>query len=133
MKKVLKVIISIIVVVALLAGAGMFFITRGLKEGAELVINDINPSVLEDGKYNGSYKSGRFSSQVEVVIKEQKIADIQLISEPMGKPGEATDTISPELFKRVIEKQTPNVDVMSGATVTSKAYLKSIENALIKK
>jgi uncharacterized protein with FMN-binding domain len=35
-----------------------------------------------------------------------------------------------QLFDKVIEKQNTDVDVISGATITSKAYLKSIENAL---
>ena len=35
-----------------------------------------------------------------------------------------------ELFKRVMEKQNTTVDAVSGGTVSCKAYLKSIENAL---
>jgi len=31
---------------------------------------------------------------------------------------------------RVIEAQSTDIDAVSGATVTSKAYLKAIENAL---
>ena len=37
-----------------------------------------------------------------------------------------------QTMKSVIERQTLQVDVISGATVTMKAYLKSIENALEK-
>lgn len=38
--------------------------------------------------------------------------------------------LSDELFSDVIKSQNTTVDTISGATVTSKAYLKSIENAL---
>ena len=38
--------------------------------------------------------------------------------------------VTQELFDNVIAAQSIDVDVLSGATVTSKAYLKSIENAL---
>ena len=40
--------------------------------------------------------------------------------------------VSRELFNKVIKTQDTNVDIISGATVPSKAYLKSIENALSK-
>ena len=33
------------------------------------------------------------------------------------------------LYSKVIEKQSLEIDVTSGATLTTKAYLKSIENA----
>jgi uncharacterized protein with FMN-binding domain len=34
------------------------------------------------------------------------------------------------LFRHVIESQSLQVDVISGATLTSKAHLKALENAL---
>jgi uncharacterized protein with FMN-binding domain len=34
------------------------------------------------------------------------------------------------LFERLIKAQTLQVDTISGATITSKAYLKSVEEAL---
>ena len=40
--------------------------------------------------------------------------------------------LSDTLLPKVISKQNTTVDAVSGATVTSKAYLKSIENALTK-
>ena len=40
--------------------------------------------------------------------------------------------VSMALIDEVIKKQDTNVDIISGATVTSKAYLQSIENALSK-
>ncbi|KTD85658.1 FMN-binding protein [Paenibacillus etheri] len=35
-----------------------------------------------------------------------------------------------DLFRHVIESQALQVDVISGATLTSKAHLKALENAL---
>jgi uncharacterized protein with FMN-binding domain len=35
------------------------------------------------------------------------------------------------LFDRVIEVQSLKVDTISGATITSKSFLKSVENALV--
>jgi uncharacterized protein with FMN-binding domain len=44
-------------------------------------------------------------------------------------PG-AKNTDQAKLFDRVIEAQSLQVDAISGATLTSKAYLKAVENAL---
>ncbi|WP_069997221.1 FMN-binding protein [Cellulosilyticum sp. I15G10I2] len=127
MKKILKIVGVVIAIIVII---GVFFITRGLKEGAAMTMQDINPSVFSDGKYYGIYREGRWLSEVDVIIKDQKIILIELLSEPMIHPGKAD--FSQELFDRVIAKQTTNIDVISGATVTSKAYLKSVENALNK-
>lgn len=62
--------------------------------------------------------------EVSVRIKNGKIAEIKLFSDPL------TPDASNELFNQVIKEQRVDVDVISGATVTLKAYLKAIENAL---
>lgn len=38
--------------------------------------------------------------------------------------------VTEELIGRVLEEQSTKIDAVSGSTVTCKAYLKSIENAL---
>lgn len=40
--------------------------------------------------------------------------------------------IAENIINKVIESQSIDIDVVSGTTVTSKAYLKAIENALKK-
>lgn len=48
-----------------------------------------------------------------------------------GKPQKLKDGRGiDDLFNDVIESQTLNVDVISGATLTCKAHLKALENAL---
>ena len=45
-------------------------------------------------------------------------------------PG-ADNTDFERLYARVIQAQSLQVDTISGATLTSKAYLQSVENALL--
>ncbi|NLJ39781.1 MAG: FMN-binding protein [Candidatus Atribacteria bacterium] len=40
--------------------------------------------------------------------------------------------LSKKLFDQIIQKQSLQVDTVSNATVTCNAYLKAIENALLK-
>ncbi len=126
MKKVLKVVLIIICLIILIGGGSIFYFSRGLDSGSRLVVNEVNLLSLENGLYRGKYNDGRWSNEVEVEIKNHQIKEIAIIQDmTVSDP-----TVSEELFKRVIEKQRVKVDVVTGATVTSKAYLKSIELAL---
>lgn len=128
MKKALRVILILVVAIIAIGVVGLFFLTRGLKSGSKVEISSINPSSLDDGIYKGSYSAGRWSNELAVMMKGGKIQEIKIIKDMDIAPPE----ISNEIFSRVIKLQNTNVDAVSGATVTSKAYLKSIETALTK-
>jgi len=106
--------------------SGIFYLTRGLKEGKNITINSLNLSNLNDGVYLGEYKKGRWSNTLNVIVKDHKITEI-ILKDDVKFP---MTNLSNELFSNVIKSQNTTVDTISGATVTSKAYLKSIENAL---
>ncbi len=126
MKSILKILISIIFVFILVFASGIFYLSRGLKEVSEIKVNGIRKSDLNDGIYYGKYNAERWLNQLSITVKDHKIAEINIVDDvTFVKPG-----VSDELFSKVIEAQNTEVDVVSQATVTSKAYLKSIENAL---
>ncbi|MEC9488333.1 MAG: FMN-binding protein [Halanaerobium sp.] len=128
MKKILKVA-GIVVVIFILLGAGfLFYLSRGLGETAEMAIKDIEIAGLSDGIYQGEYQGGRWSNKVEVTVKDNQITDIEIIDDVTFQLNEVTQ----KLIDRVIEAQSLAVDVISGSTVTCKAYLKAIEDALMR-
>lgn len=126
MKPGFKILLSLVIVFVLVLAGGLFFLTRGLDAGRGLTINSVDPSLLDDGIYSGEYRAGRWSNKVDVTIKDHRITDIKVVKD-VAFPIE---NIKKGILNRVIENQNTNVDVISGATVTCKAYLKSIENAL---
>ena len=126
MKKILKLSLVLITLFMLMAGGLLFFLNRGLEVGSQLVVTDVNLSLLDDGVYRGNYDSGRWSNQIDVYVNNNQITKITIVKDVMFKNPEVTD----ELFKNVIDSQSLLVDAITGATVTSKAYLKSIEKAL---
>jgi uncharacterized protein with FMN-binding domain len=128
MKRFLKIGLTILVVLILVAGGGIFYMSRGVNSGAKLQINKIELSTAKDGTYNGKYSSGRWTNELGVVVKDHKITKIDIIKDVSFKVPEVTK----QIFDRVIAKQNTDIDVVSGSTVTSKAYLKSIENAFKK-
>ncbi|MEA4971033.1 MAG: FMN-binding protein [Candidatus Pelethousia sp.] len=126
MKKVTR-IIGLLGGVILAAVAVMFFvITNGLSAGAKVPLQGIDLSDVPDGSYTGAYEFKRWSNTVVVHVKDHKITAIDLEKDVEG--AEITDCAE-EMVRRVIEAQDTKVDAVSGATVTSKAYLKAIEGA----
>jgi len=128
MKKAIIIIGCVVGVLVLFIGGGLLYITNGLNTGANLAINPVDLTQIEDSTYSGSYGSGRWNNTVEVTVSDKKIAQIKVVKTVGFEIQETTNTI----ISSVIEKQNTTVDTVSGATVTSKAYLKSIENALTK-
>ncbi len=125
MKKWKKVIIGAGLVIGVLGLVMLFFVTRGLDEGKALVINEVDLQSLEDGMYPGEYEGGRWTNTVEVEVQDGKIQNIRLTG------GFEMKKVKEEIYEKVMENQGVEVEVVSGATVSSKAYLKAIENALI--
>lgn len=126
MKLVVKILLGFVIALVLTIGIGAIFLFGGLESGKTLPVGKVNISTLKDGTYNGKYKGGRFSNEVDVIIKDNKIQNIEVVKSVTFEKSEVTK----DVIEKVIINQNTDVDVVSGATVTSKAYLKSIENAL---
>jgi len=126
MKTFWKVLLLLVIIIILLAGGGLFYLSRGLDSGSRVPINEVDLSALTDGTYTGTYEGGRWTNTVKVTIKDQRIKAIEIVDDLLFSQSEVVDKI----LARVIDEQKVNVDVISEATVSSKAYLKAIELAL---
>ena len=126
--KILKILGLIFLVIVIIAAAGVFYVSRGLEEGLNVDINPVDLSKIEDGVYNGRNDFGRWTNELNVKVENHKITNIEIEEDVKV----AISELSSKLFQKVIEEQNTTVDAVSGGTVTSKAYLKSIENALNK-
>jgi uncharacterized protein with FMN-binding domain len=99
------------------------------REIRTLKIEDVDLSVLEDGVYEGTFTYLGFPHIVAVTVAGKKITGIEIVQGGVTRYGKEAEAITDV----VIEKQSPNVDAISGATTTSKALLKAIELALTMK
>jgi len=126
MKTFWKVLLLLVIIIILLAGGGLFYLSRGLDSGSRVPINEVDLSALTDGTYTGTYEGGRWTNTVKVTIKDHRITDIEIVDDLLFSQPEVVDKI----LARVIDEQKVNVDVISEATISSKAYLKAIELAL---
>jgi uncharacterized protein with FMN-binding domain len=102
-------------------------VTDGLAEGARVQLNGIDLADVADGDYTGVYDFKRWSNTVVVHVEGHEITSIELAQDV---PAAAITDCADEVFARVIAAQDTAVDAVSGATVTSKAYLKAIEDAV---
>lgn len=138
MKRKKKKIGIILLVFALLIVAGIggaYLLTESEhREGINLPIANMDFDTLSDGIYRGNYEGGRYkwrANAVEISVDEGRLTGIELIDGKEALSPDVLDQLS-DMYARVIDAQSLEVDTISGATITSKAYIKSVEDALRK-
>jgi hypothetical protein len=97
----LKILLVVVIIFVLAVAGGIFYLTRGLGEGAKLVINSVDPAGLPDGEYNGSYKGGRWTNEMKVTVRDQKITQIEVVKDvAIAKPEVTQDVITKSSINR---------------------------------
>jgi len=126
-------IIAFVIVAGLGIGGGIGWskLSKEHQEARSLLLDAVDFSKLNDGVYHGAYAGGMYkwrANECDVTVADGKVTGIQLAvsQDPGGK-----NTQHEALYDRVIQAQSLQVDTISGATLTSKAYLQAIENALV--
>lgn len=126
-KKLLLGAVCIVVLTVVIIGWKYLIAVQNYKKTfSDLKISNVDLSKVSDGKYVGSFDTVYVGAEVSVTIKDHKISDIILLNHKneRGKPAE----VIPDM---VLNSQSLQVDTISGATNSSKAILKAIENALV--
>lgn len=88
----------------------------------------INQDELRDGIYEGIYSWGPNKVKVKVSIERNKIVDIEILKHRAWKGKKAEQPI----VKRIIEKQSTEVDAVSGATNSSHVIMNAVQEAISK-
>ncbi|HKP98933.1 MAG TPA: FMN-binding protein [Actinomycetes bacterium] len=70
--------------------------------------------------------------QVQVTASGGKLSDVSVLQYPNGNPRDQqiNDYALPILIQESLDAQSANIDMVSGATVTSDGYLQSLQGAL---
>ena len=120
-------IISVVVVSCVFAINYLKGISDYKQKVNNIVIKNVDLNNKEDGKYIGEFDANVIYAKVEVEVKNKKISNINIIKHKndRGAPAEV-------ITQNVVNAQSLEVDVISGATNSSKVILKAIENALSK-
>ena len=136
-RKIWLIPVVIVLIIILFGFFGIISDSPSRQELASLTIGDIDFSSLNDGTYSGSFvgtKGNQRDSTVEVTILNGKISNIHVVKGAIDEAGTPLDigngnTVY-DLFDDVLAQKTLQVDVVSGATLTSKSHLKALEDAL---
>jgi len=128
LKRIILIISVVLIVVAgvvIVAKTALNKMESNLERLVQLDVMDVDLELISDGTYTGEYSAVPVSAKVDVTIKDHRIESIELLEHNHGQ-GDGAEVI-PSI---VVEKQTLQIDSVSGATYSSKVILKAIENAL---
>lgn len=134
MKKMMSGLLVAGIVLTTLAGCG-----SSTKETTAAATQAATTAAAAEAAASGSYVPGTYSATaqgfggdvtVTLTVDESKITDVQITGdkETPEKGGEAIKTLQPLL----LEKQSADVDAVSGSTITSDAVKKAFADALAK-
>ncbi len=87
----------------------------------------------KDGTYNGSVADAYYGSvQVSATIQNGLISDVNFLQSPNDNPNSiyVNQQAMPYLKQEAIKAQSANVNIITGATLTSQAFIQSLTSAL---
>ncbi|WP_448903447.1 FMN-binding protein [Eubacterium sp.] len=91
--------------------------------------NENKNATYKDGEFYGTAQGFRGEIKVSVVIKNGKIQSVKCIS---SQDDKAYFDKASNLMKKIVDKQSASVDVVSGATYSSNGIIGAVKNALSK-
>ncbi len=115
------------IVLLVLTAIMMIYAIIGKEETLKLNIEAIDLTRIPDGTYTGSYDNYRWSNKVEITVTAHKITGIKPLKIQDGRGALVKD-----LTVRILDRQSPDVDAVTGATASSNGFLKAVEMALKK-
>jgi uncharacterized protein with FMN-binding domain len=145
MNNIKKILISGFVIVSF---AGYFLYEKFLKGDAKEIMQKppslVLPSTSVPVSVSGNYRDGEYvgdlsdafygNVQVKAVVKGGRLSDVVFLDFPRdrGTSIEISNLSMPILRSEAIRVQSANVDIVSGATQTSMAFIESLKSALNK-
>jgi uncharacterized protein with FMN-binding domain len=90
-------------------------------------------STYKDGTYTGSVADAQWGYvQVQAVIQSGKITSVKFLQYPNDRDRsiEINSVADPMLINEAIQAQSANVDIVTGATDSSQAFIQSLSDAL---
>jgi uncharacterized protein with FMN-binding domain len=122
MKKALIIIFAVVLILF----SGCILLSSLTKGDLENIQNaEIDMDNVNDGEYDGHSELGPVVVDVRVVVRSHRIDNVELVRHDCGF-GHKADAI----VNRMVEQNTWNVDVISGATISSEIIKNAVNKAL---
>lgn len=110
-----------------LGGVFFWIFQTEIKEIQEISLQDVHISQLSNGKYKGVCETTLIQVEVEVTVQDCQIKTIDILKHVNGLGKEAE-----EIIDDMINHNSDQVDVISGATYSSLVIQKAVNEALVK-
>ena len=97
--------------------------------------NPTSSGQYKDGTYVGNAADAYYGNiQVQATIRSGKLTNVQFLQYPndRGRSIAINSQADPMLAQEAIQSQSANVDIVSGATDSSQAFIQSLQSALAK-
>ena len=127
MKKPKKILLILVVLIALGILGFKLASNKIVSDAEALTVEEIDFSQMEDGEYLGNYEIFPVKVSVKTKIQDGKIVQIEFLEHFNGR-----GVLAEKIVNRSMKKQSLQVDVISGATVSSVAIKKAVEDSLLK-
>jgi len=102
-------------------------VTKEMGNVRDMPIKNVDLKTVADGKHAGTFIYGGFTYQVLTTVTNHEIAGIEIVQNKKSRHATKAEAVIP----RIVQHQTPNVDGISGASISSKALQKAVENSLL--
>ena len=113
--------------------SGATLTSDGIREAVDAALNKAQGNVIETemtpGKYSASAHGSKHDLTVEVTVDANSITDIRVV-ESNDSPY-ISDAAIDQLPQRIVDAQSLNVDVVSGATLTSAGILNAVADCIV--
>ncbi len=126
MKTFNKILIILLIIVAASFAAFKIAESKIISDAKKLPLVKLDFTQIENGQYFGNYQIFPVKVSVQVTIQNGTITQIELLEHFNGK-GSAAEKIMDD----IIREQSLQVDCISGATVSSMAIKKAVEDSLL--
>jgi uncharacterized protein with FMN-binding domain len=93
----------------------------------------VNQGFYKDGTYKGPEVDAYYGLvQVQATVQGGKLSSVQFLEYPSDRRTsvEINNIAVPYLQQEAMQAQSSSVDIISGATLTSEAFIMSLQNAL---
>src|SRR6056297_1257087 len=94
-----------------------------------LLIVTVSGSTFAAESYTGVAEGHNGNLKLEVVIENQEIMEINVLE---SEESDFTDVAFDQVISDIIATNSTEVDIVSGATVTSKAIISAVKDAVSK-
>lgn len=88
---------------------------------------------LRDGTYTGDATDAYFGTmQVQAIVADGRITDVRILDYPhdRSRSQRINQSALPALVREAIQAQSASVNIVSGATPTSRAFAQSLASAI---